>query len=765
MQDSNHSVNSTNEQEDEISLVEIVFRYMSYWKYFVISVASCLLLAFIYLQYTVPLYKVSSSVIIRDDKKGASNAEITAFSDLGIISQNRNLDNEIEILKSKTLMKSVVDSLKINVVYYKKGFFKNTEIYKQSPVWLNVNEFKHAGYFIIDQVEDESFVIAAKDVEFTKKIFSGETFDSPWGLLTVNKNETGEEIFPVIISILNPNTLPTVTVDPLNKTSSVIELSIVSANVAKGKDIVNTTVDIYNQQVIEDKNLGATQTIRFIDERLGIITRELASAEKNVETYKKERNITDLQTEGHLLLAANTEYDKKISDVDIQINILTMIKDFVFKNENTVVPTNVGLTDPTVISLINTYNELLLNKKRTTEGMTSGNPVLQEYDERIASLKENLLKGIGVEESRMNSVRSELVRQGNLYASKIRGLSTQERESRELYRQKDIKETLFIYLLQKQEETRLTLALATPTAKVIDKAYATKSPVKPKRKMIALAAFLLGIIIPVCVIYLIDLFRVKLGNKEELVAVVKAPYLGEIPIVESSDPFPVKELKSGIAEKFRIIAANLSFLLGEENSKVILIASTVSGEGKSFFSRNLALSLATSGNKTLLIDADIRKSKLAQVLNFRTDKGLAQYLANPNIQIDSIIEKAGDWNKNLHIIPTKIFPPNPAELLASKRLGNLFATVKEKYDYIIVDTPPAGLVADVFRLNQFANATIFVTRMNYTHKEALKEIRELYENKKLYNMACVINGVPKFKKYGYGYGYGYGASGYYLDEK
>ena len=765
MQDTNNLINPNSEQENETSWVETILHYVKYWKYFVISVVLCVLLAFIYLQYAVSQYKVTSSIVVRDEKKGSSDVDMTAFSDLGIISQNRNLDNEIEVLRSKTLAENVADSLKINVNYYKDGFFKKQEIYKKSPVWVNVNEFKKAGNFIIDKNDDNSFIITSKDTAFTKKIFLGEAFESPCGLLTINKNETGKENFPIIISVLSSDNLPRVTINPSSKTSSVVELSIVLANTEKGKDIVNTLVDIYNEQVIEDKNFVATNTIRFIDDRLVTIAQELESAEKNVETYKKERNITDLQAEGSLLLTANTEYSQKISDVDMQIDILNSIKDFVYKNANTILPTNVGLTDPTIIGLIGTYNELLLDKNRTTGGMKPENPILQEYDDRIASLKENLLKGIGIEESRLKSVRAELTKQENLYSSKIRGLSTQERESRDLYRQKEIKETLFTYLLQKREETGLSLALATPNAKVIDKAYADKLPVKPQRKIILLAAFLLGLIIPVFVIYVIDLFKFKLGNKDELVAVVKAPFLGEIPLNKDENLFPVKEVRSRIAEKFRIVVANLSFLLGEEKSKVILITSTVAGEGKSFFARNLALSLATSGNKTLLIDADMHKSKLNGLVDFHVDKGIARYLADPDIQVDDIIEKSGDWNKNLHVIPTKVFPPNPAELLASKRLADLFNKVKIEYDYIIVDTPPIGLVSDVFRLNQFANASIYVTRMNYTHKALLRDIKELYEGKKLHNMSCIINGVSKSKRYGYGYEYGYGDSDYYHEEK
>jgi len=749
MQDSNYLVNSNSEPEVEVSLAEIIFRYLRHWKYFVISVVVCVSVAYLYLQYTIPLYKVGSTVIVGDK---TISSEVMVFSDIGIVApKGGSTDNEIEILKSKTLMRKVADSLKLNVVYSVEGFFVDREIYKQSPVLVTVNEFYSSGNFIIDKAGDNGFVISSKDANFTKKIFLGETFKSPWGLLTVNNNEDGEENFPVIITILRPDALPRITITPLKGSNNVVEISIVVANTEKGKDIVSTLIDIHNNQVIETKNLVSTQTIRFINDRLAYISKELENVEKEVEDYKKERNIIDLKAESGILLSANTEYTKRISELDLQISILNWIKNLVLKDitANTVVATNMGLTDPIVLGLLQGYNESLLEKDRATLGLKPENPILQEHNERIANVKENLLKGIGIEETRLKLVRSELVKRENLNYGEIRGLSTQERESRELFRQKDIKETLFLYLLQKREETGLTLALATPSLKIIDKAYADKTSVKPTRGTFLLGALLLGLIIPVCVIYLISLFRVKIESKEELISAVKAPFLGVVPITESDDPFPVKELKSRIAEKFRIIIANLSFLLGKENNKVIIVSSTVSGEGKSFFARNLALSLATSGSKTLLIDGDIRKSKLDALVNFQTNKGLAQYLADPELEIDDIIEKSGSWNKNLHIIPTRMFPPNPAELLASKRLASLFDKVKDEYDYIVVDTPPVGLVADVFRFNQFANVTIYLTRLNYTHKSSLKEIREYYEKQKLHNLACVINGVSK--KFGYEY--------------
>ena len=751
MQDSNNWTNPDNEKENEFSLVEIVFQYLKYWQFFVVSMVLCVSLAIVYLRFATPLYKAASTAIVRDGTYGTSGIELTAFNDLGITYQSGSLYNEIEMLKSRALMKNVVDSLKANVLYYKDDFFRKQEIYRKSPVWINVNEFKKAGSFMIDKTEGDAFTISAKEPMFTKKIFAGEVFDSPWGLLTVYENPDGKEKFPVTVSVLKPGTIPKVSVSLLNKgMSNVVEISIILPNADRGKDVVNTLIDIYNKQVIEDKNFVATNTIYFIKDRLDAISQELDKAEKDVEAYKREKNLTDLKTEAHIFLSATNEYNQKISDLDIQTSFLRTITDFITTAQGAegAISANIGLTDPTVIRLIGSYNELLLDKKRVTTGMKPGNPILQEYDERIASMKENLLKGISIEESRLKSVRAELTKQESLYVNKIRGLSTQEREFQNLYRNKNVVESLYMYLLQKREETALSLALATPNAKVIDKALGA-SRIKPEHGTTILVAIILGFFIPVCIIFIIRLFKFRLESKEELIAVVKAPFLGEIPISKNDEVFPVRELRSRCAENFRIIAANLSFLLGEENSKVILVTSTAPREGKSFFARNLALSLATSGHKTLLIDADIRKSKLDNIINLHTDKGLAQYLADPEVQIDDVIEKTGDWSKNLHIIPTKIYPPNPAELLSSKRLNNLFAQVRELYDYVIVDTPPVGLVADAFRINQFVNASIYVTRMGYTHKETLKEIREFYESRKLYNMSCIINGVAQYNRYGY----------------
>ncbi len=749
-----NNINNTNNDsaENELSLVELFFHYLSYWKLFLISIFLCLGIAILYLRYTVKEYKVVSSVVIKDDKKGQTGVDMTAFSDLGILTQNSNVDNELEVLRSKTLMKRTVDSLGLGVSYFKKGKIIQTELYKKSPLFVSVLNYTRPGKFIIEKGADNTFRIKSEDDDFERTVKLNEEFDSPWGLLALKENPWGSAEFPVVVTIHNPQALPELTIASASKTSSVVDLSYITACPEKAQDMIDMLVDLYNRQAINEKNYAAKNTIDFIEERLGDISGELKTAEKNVEQYRQQQGLTDVKAEAELFLSTTSEYSKKVTDGEIQLDVLRSIKSFITSPENksNLVPANVGLTDPTIISLIQEYNTQLNEKARTTTGMKSTNPILMEYEARIASLRENLLKGINIAESGMLVSLRELNRQENLYAGKARHLSTQERESRELYRQKEIKESLFIYLLQKKEETALSLAMATPNAKIIDRADFSPSPVKPKIPVILLAALLLGVIIPVAIIYIRDLFDTKIHTKDDLTRVIKAPFIGEIPVSKSDEPLPVQNLRSGIAEKFRVVASNLSFITEGRKNPVILVTSSVSGEGKSFFTQNLALSMATSGKKTLLIDLDIRKSVMAKKLELHPEKGVAIYLSDPETTVKDIIDTSGVFHKNFHFIPTKYFPPNPAELLASERLDRLFEVVREEYDCVIVDSAPIGLVADAYRLNQFANATIYVTRADYTHKNMLLEIQELYRNKKLHNMTVVLNGANPSGRYGYG---------------
>ncbi|MDL2241809.1 polysaccharide biosynthesis tyrosine autokinase [Bacteroidales bacterium OttesenSCG-928-L03] len=771
--------NNHDNHEEEFSFLEVFFHYFRHWKWFVISLVLCLLVAFIYLRYTTREYKVAAKVLIKDDKKGQTVADMSAFQDLGIMSNSSSLDNEIEILKSRSLMYQVKEELNLGVNYFKEGRIKQTEVYNKTPVFVRVNDQTRGGTFSLSQSDANTLNIDSEEEKFHAEVSIPEQWSnpaqmslpelvvSPWGILSFEMNPFSDTSLPIEVQLRDPKALPEIQITPVNKTSSVVEISIITPNPGKGQDIVNSLVKKYNDQVIEEQNYVATNTIKFIRERLGIISDELSDAERDVERYRREQGVTDLQAQAQMALSSSTEYDRKISDTQIQLSILQGIKDWVQNkdNEGNIAPANVGLTDQTILGLINRYNEEILDKNQATRGMAETNPVIGEYNARIASLRDNLIKGISMAESSLQTNLAELRRQENIYANRARSLPTQERESRELFRQQSIKESLVLYLMQKQEETGLALVQAVPNAVVVDPADYSNVPVKPKTNIIYLAAFLLGLIIPVVVIYVRDLFDNKVRGKEDLQRIVKAPFLGDIPVSTKDQIFPVKNVRSAIAEKFRIISSNLSFITGEKGHKVIMVTSTFSNEGKSFVSRNLALSLATSGKKVLLIDIDMRKSVLDRTLEMHATKGIAHYLSNPDATLKEVTDQK-EYHPNLSIIPVKVFPPNPAELMASSRLDELFTQAREQYEYVIVDTAPIGLVADAFRVNEFADATIFVSRADVTYKGNLTDIQSYYKENKLHHLATVLNAVPRRKGYGYGYGgYGYGSYGYGYGEK
>jgi capsular exopolysaccharide synthesis family protein len=546
----------------------------------------------------------------------------------------------------------------------------------------------------------------------------------------------------------------------VSKTSSAVELSIVTSCPEKGSDILNTLISHYNRNVIDEKNYVANNTIAFINDRLEIISDELKVAESDVEIFRKTQGITDLQAQGQLLLTSSSDYDKKINEVEIQLSILRQIKSFLMTPGNTGdgIPANVGLTDPTILSLIKAYNEEIMIRDRELSSLTANNPIRKESEDRIVMLKTNLLQGIGISENGMMLTIKELRGQENFYLGKALGLSSQERKARELLRQQNIKETLFIYLLQKKEETGLSLVTATPNAKIVDPAIYGTIPISPKRNIIMLAALMLGLVIPFAIVYVKDLFDNKIHNKEDVTRIVKAPFLAEIPTTKT-DPLPVLKIRSSAAEKFRILTSNLEFVVGSQKTKIISVTSATAGDGKSFVSRNLALSLATSGKKTLLIDLDLRKSVMNKTFNLKTEAGSAMFLSDSHLQIENIIESKF-WHDNLDVIPVKVYPPNPAELLASDRLTQLFKAVADNYEYIIVDTAPVGLVADVFHINRFVNATIYVTKVDYTFKQSLQDVQELYRDKKLTQLCCVLNGTTSSRRYGYNYE----SENYYIDD-
>ena len=526
-----------------------------------------------------------------------------------------------------------------------------------------------------------------------------------------------------------------------------------------GQDFINQLLEMYNRNTNNDKNEIAQKTAEFIDERISIISKELGSTEADLETFKRDAGITDLTSEAQIALAGNAEYEKKSVENRTQISLVNDLRKYLKGNEYEVLPSNVGLQDAALIGAIERYNEMLVERKRLLRTSTENNPAIVNLDTSIRAMKANVQATLEGTLQGLMITKSNLDREASRYSRRISNAPGQERAYVSIARQQEIKAGLYLMLLQKREENAIALAATANNAKIIDEAIADDTPVSPKGKMIYLIALVLGIGIPVGIIYLIELTKFKIEGRADVEKLTSVPVVGDIPLTDEKNDkngsIAVFENKNNLmSETFRNIRTNLQFMLNNDQ-KVILVTSTVSGEGKSFVSSNLAISLSLLGKKVVIVGLDIRKPGLNKVFQLSNkERGITQYLSNPETDLMELVQPS-DVNKNLFILPGGTVPPNPTELLARNGLDRAIETLKKNFDYVILDTAPIGMVTDTLLIGRVADLSVYVCRADYTHKAEYTLINELSFEKKLPNLCTVINGVDlKKRKYGYYYGYG-----------
>ena len=543
------------------------------------------------------------------------------------------------------------------------------------------------------------------------------------------------------------------TIEPTSKTTSVAVISLKNSNVQRGKDFINKLLEMYNINTNNDKNEVAQKTAEFINERIGIISKELGSTEKDLESFKRGAGITDLTSDAQIALTGSAEYEKKRVENQTQINLLQDLQKYMQSEGYEVLPSNIGLQDLNLAAAINRYNEVLVERKRLLRTSTENNPTIINLDTSIHAMKENVQVSLDRVLRGLFITKADLDREANRYSRRISEAPGQEREFVSIARQQEIKAGLYLMLLQKREENAITLAATANNAKIIDDAIADDAP---KGRMIYLIALVLGVGIPVGVIYLLDLTKFKIEGRSDVEKLTSIPIVGDIPLTdEKQGAIAVFENQNNLmSETFRNIRTNLQFML-ENDKKVILVTSTVSGEGKSFISANLAISLSLLGKKVIIVGLDIRKPGLNKVFNIpRKEVGITQYLANPEKNLMDLVQPS-DVSKNLYILPGGTVPPNPTELLARDGLDKAIETLKKSFDYVILDTAPVGMVTDTLLIGRVADLSVYVCRADYTHKNEYTLINELAENNKLPKLCTVINGLDlKRRKYGYYYGYG-----------
>ena len=787
----NNNFMSEDDQKDDFDLRMVLEKYLIHWQWFILGAFLCLSVAYVYLRYATPQYQASTTILVKDEKKGGMLSELSAFSDLGLGSGLKsNVDNEIEILKSRTLVESTVKALKLNIALITHGNVKSSEVYKDTPIIVDFISQKpdfYSSKILLEFIEltPNSFTLESKINYGEVKVLTqnkkeyryGEIIATAIGELIVTKplvlkkpvinNYESIDISVSPLDAVVRGYSGRIKVNPISKTSSVVEISITDPIVKRAEVFLNKLIQIYNDDAAADKNFISENTSKFIADRLLLITQELDGVEQDVESFKKSNSLTDIESEAKLFIEGSSEYNKLSVQNEIQLNVVSSMLDFLKKSTNAdLLPANIISKEGDAGDLINSYNQLILERNRILKSATLANPTVVTLDQQIASLKSNVAESLSRMQTSLNIQKRNLKGQEGLLDSKIGKIPVQERQFRVIARQQKVKEELYLYLLEKREETAISLAATAPNARVIDAAKASVIPVSPKKNIIYLAALLLGLLIPFGIIYIKDLLDTKVKNRLDITDKFNIPFLGDIPKSLTPNEIIDTTSRTSTAEALRIVRANLDFMLNqvpEGRAKSIFLTSTISGEGKTFLSVNLASIFAHSGKKVLLIGMDIRKPKLNEYIGITKTKGLTDYLSSKNEPISDFITKYKGY-ENLDVLLAGSIPPNPTELLMNTKVDELFAQFKKDYDFILVDTAPVSLVSDTLIVAKYADTFVYVVRANHMDKRMLSIPDILHKENKLPNMAFILNDTEITKGYGYG-GYGYGSYGYGIREK
>ncbi|RZK42727.1 MAG: polysaccharide biosynthesis tyrosine autokinase [Hymenobacter sp.] len=697
----------SSEQPESKDFKRIISQYSRYWYLFVLGASIGLGIAYLYLRfYAIPQYVVSSTMLIKDDKGGQGLSNADALSDLTTFKSTRSIDNEIEVLRSASIMERVAKELDLFTSYYVEGKVVDKEIYGQSvPIKVlrsNVDSTAAGKSFVVFLKADNSFQL--QDYTGTTNTYKlGQQIKKPYGSFTIVASSIKNAVSDKIIVRFNDihqvaaHYSQAIGIQPVGKSSNVLTLSLVDPIPEKAKNIINKLMYVYNRESIEDKNLMAVSTLKFLDERLRLITAELSGVEKGVEKFKSQNALTDIssQASGYETQASN--YTQQLAEWATQIDLLESLESYLRKNtgQYSIVPSSLGLKDETLLGLIGKF-------------------------------------------------------------SKIRKVPEQERELQEIKRQLVIKQNIYVYLLQKREETALALAATASAARVLDLAKGGDYPISPNKQIIYLMAALLGLAAPFAGIFIGSVLNNKIQSQQDVTNATSVPILGEIAHNSKKETVVVtKGNRSPIAEMFQLVRTNLHFLATNKNSVVLLTTSSMSGEGKTFFSINLGASLAATGKRVVLLDLDLREPKVAIELELPDGPGVTEYLLSNEVTLDSVIQPA-EKVPGLFVVSSGVVVQNPIELMMSSKFEHFVHELKERFDYIIMDTAPVGLVADAFTLSHFVDISIYVVRYNYTQKGQLDIIKNIYKNKTMNRPVIVLNDAKESNGGNYGYGYGYG---------
>lgn len=772
------------QEQKEKSFIDFQMIYRTLvlnWYWFILSIVICAGAAAIYLRYTIPTYNITGKLLIKESEQNRpKNVQSIA---LGTISNASGIDNEIEILLSRSLSKEVIQDLKLYTTYAVKGRVASLPSYGNQPLNVELDErsIKNLNQSIQLTIKRNGLKYNIEGSHGITHSFSTlpTAFNTRVGRITITTNNgnqltDGEELIVNIdpVNYLAAKYASALQIAPYSKSTTILSLQMIDAVPQRAIDYLKHLVVVYNRQANEDKNNVALRTDSFLNERLAKISGELTKTEEDIQHFKQKNGMVELQMSGSSSFAKQSTAETQLAEMEVQIELFNNIADEAnkaTKNLSHIIPSNIGLNDGQTSTLIEKYNTLVLERNRLLRSASESSPVVEPLTEQIRTLNKNIRTSITTARKNLEIQRNGILEQFDKFNTEVAEAPQQERKLKQIGRQQEIKSELYLMLLQKREENSITLAATANKGRLIDEPQ-TVGKVSPNSQLILGGGALAGLIIPAFILFLIQFFRYKIEGHEDVRRLTTLPVLADIPVASNTakgkaDIVVHENQNNQMEEVFRSMRTNLQFMM-KENEKVILFTSSTSGEGKTFTASNLAVSFALLSKKVVLVGLDIRRPRLAELFKIKDHKhGITNLLMKDEPTIEDIkgqILNSG-VNPNLDLLMAGPIPPNPAELIARSSLEMIFNILKTEYDYIIIDTAPVGLVTDTLQVGRVANATVYLCRADYTPKAAFEMINMFSSEKKLPKMSLVLNGIDMSKKkYGYYYGYGnYGKYGKY----
>ncbi len=742
---------------------ETLLKYLKVWYVFALAIILCVGGAYLYITNATQLYKVSSTLLIQNDFKGDGLLKGTAFSDLDMFHGARTVDNEMEVLRSRDLIYKTLKDLSLETRYAIDGTFNDKELYgKTLPIQVIVSKLNNVAYkqkLNLEFKDEDTFILTNNGKRVLYRF--NQLINGPGYTIEIIKGPAFrpnfEEInigFRDLYTMSENYSLSALTILPIVKDANTIVISLLDAIPQRGVDILNTLISRYNDENVSTKNIVAKNTINFIDRRLKSLSSDLSVVERDVENYKQLNRITNISADADINLKTSGNYDAELSTSQIQIDLINSLREYLTQEDSKyeLVPSTIGLHDVSLINLINRYNDLQLDRQKLLHNNKVNNPLVININDQIAGLKTNLLENLRNVQRGFTLERNNLMAKSNQYESKIRNVPVIERGLIERSREQEVKASIYHYLLQKREETALSLSATIPSSQVVDKPAYNTMPAQPKEALIYLCALFLGFMFPIAFYYGKDKLNTKVKDVSDVHLVAGTRILGELSHKEENNTVVVKKgSRTTISELFRYIRSNLGYIHNNLNSQVLLVTSGTKGEGKTFFSINLGVTLSMVDKKVIIVEFDLRKPDLIKGINMKYEKGVSDFLTNDNLDLDHLIKPSG-VSPNLFVLGCGKLPDDPSDLLMNYRIKELFDLLRKKFDYVIVDTSPIGLVSDAFSIAPYVDASIYIIRYNYTEKTQLNILDDICENEKLKNLMIVFNDAKKENMKAYGYG-------------